>query len=301
MNIFLGKEKMTKTIFIIGLILISFKVNYMEATIFNIDLLSEDIKQDMRSKRTWKEDCPVGLDRLRILKFSYHDFEGKEHDDGEMMVLDAVSEQAISIFKELYGLKFPLSKARRIEHYDGNDETSMADNNSSCFNCREITGGGLPSLHSYGLAIDINPIQNPYIGPQELEQGIAKVLPPKGLEYLNRTNIRPGMVENEDVIDIFKKHGFTIWGGKWNNPIDWQHFQPSRAMAQLLATMISEDAHALFNMYTHEAKLLNAIDPKKNEFVSLYQKDSARFMDVLKAKPEILKMEPSEAYSLINE
>lgn len=283
----------------LGFVLTAFIGNNLKATNISIEPLSEETKQVMRSKKTWKEGCPVGIERLRIVKFPYYDFESKEHDNGEMVVLDAVSQHVAAIFTELYDLKFPLAKARPIEHYDGNDEASMADNNSSCFNCREITGGGLPSLHSYGLAIDINPIQNPYIGPQEgenAEQGLAKVLPGKGLGYLNRTNIRPGMAEMGGIRDIFKKHGFTIWGGQWNNPIDWQHFQPSRATAQILAVMNPNDALTFFEMYVKEPTLFNAIDPKNNQFIGLYLKNSKQFMKLLETEPDLLKATPDEAY-----
>jgi hypothetical protein len=80
-------------------------------------------------------------------------------------------------------------------------------------------------MHSYGLAIDINPVQNPYLSIGE--NGIVKVHPSAGVEFLNRSNIRPGMLE--PVIHIFEKYGFTVWGGKWNNPIDYHHFEVPRS------------------------------------------------------------------------
>jgi hypothetical protein len=297
-----GRIAMKSIMYATGLILMSLNINFVIAEKFTIENLSEQIKEEMKTKRTWKEKCPVSLDRLRLLKFSYYDFDKQEHDNGEIVILDAVAESAKAIFKELYDLKFPIAKAHRIEHYDGNDEKSMEDNNTSCFNCREITAGGLPSLHSYGLAIDINPIQNPYIAPHgEKHEGLAKILPPEGLGYLNRTNIRPGMAEFEGAKGIFKKHGFTIWGGSWNDPIDWQHFQPSRAVAQLLAIMQPDDARIFFDIYITEPKLFNAVSPKNNTFVGLYQKSPAQFMELLTTESELLKMDPDEAYSRMEE
>ena len=205
---------------------------------FAIESLSADSKKIMTAKGVWKDQCPVSLNRLRIFNFPYYDFNSIEHYDGKIVILDVVVNRVANIFKELHALKFPIYKAEVIENYNGDDEASMADNNSSCFNCREIVGGGLPSLHSYGLAIDINPIHNPYIMLEDStnkKRGIIKILPAAGYDYLNRTNIRPGMVE--PIVPIFAKNGFPVWGGKWNTPIDWQHFQPSRAMAQLLALM----------------------------------------------------------------
>jgi len=272
----------------------------VEAIHFKIEPLSDALKEEMKTKGTWKEECPVGLVRLRLVKFSYYDFNQHAHDDGEIVVLDAVSQHVLEIFKELYNYKFPLAKARRIEHYDGSDDESLADNNSSSFNFREITGGGMPSLHSYGLAIDINPIQNPFIAPTESANplhGLVQILPAAGLEYLNRQNIRPGMVE--PIVEIFKKHGFKIWGGQWNNPIDWQHFQLSRAVAQLLAAQTPEDAKELFEMYVQGSTLLDALDAKQNSFVELYKRDSKAFMQCLKNNPALLNMDAKDAQSIL--
>jgi hypothetical protein len=275
------------------------------ATMFIVTNLSDGLKQELKDKNIWKDNCPVPLERLRIVKFSYYDFEDVSHDDGEITVMDAVSKHVLTVFKELYKLKFPLSKASGIEHYNGRDEASMADNNTSSFNCREITGGGLPSIHSYGLAIDINPIQNPYIAPDKDQsktgtQGSIKVLPAAGVDYLNRTNIRPGMSETRGVREALKKNGFKEWGGAWDNRIDWQHFQPSRAIAQLLAVMSYHDAAILFEMHIKEDKLLNLIDPQANKFIPLYQTNPAQFMKFLKDHPDTLAMEPVKAYSLMN-
>lgn len=274
----------------------------VRAKVFTIKVIPEKLKEAIKSKKIWNEKCPVGLARLRVINFSYYGFDSQRHDDGTMIVLDAVAEDVVHIFKELYRLKFPIAKASTIDKYNGDDEASMADNNTTCFHCREITGGGLPSIHAYGLAIDINPIQNPFITWQEPEiatYSSVKVMPGVGVKYLNRTNVRVGMVETPDIIAIFKKHGFKIWGGEWNNPIDLHHFQPSRATAQLLAVMSPCDAKLLFKMYVRECKLLNAIDAKDNQLILLYQKNPTQFMQLLKDQPSILAMEPHEAYLLM--
>lgn len=275
-------------------------INQSEASIFKAEPLSEIIKKEMITKKTWTPSCPVPLERLRIITFSYYDFEGKKHNNGELVVLDAVVEPTLKILQTLFAQQFPIHKARRIEHYDGNDEASMIDNNSSCFNCREITGGGLPSIHSYGLAIDINPVQNPYIAPHDMKDthpGCARVLPPQGVQYLNRTNKRPGMVES--LQELFNQNGFTTWGGDWNDPIDWQHFQPPRSVAQVLAVMNSEDAALFFKMYAKEPKMLQAVDVKQNKLVDLYIHNPRKFMQAFKKNQNILKMEPLDAYEAI--
>lgn len=271
---------------------------------FKISDLSVALKQEMKNKNTWRKECPVALERLKLITFSYYDFEGNIHNNGEMIILDAACTHALEIFQELYDIKFPVAKANIIEKYNGNDEDSLADNNSSCFNCREITGGGLPSIHSYGLAIDINPVQNPYIAPQEIDNekvGHIKILPKAGSEFLNRTNIRPGMAECEGVIEIFKKHGFRIWGGTWNSLLDWQHFQPSRPMAQILAIMTPEDATILFDLYIKESKLLDSIDPSNNKLLILYKQSPRQFMKIITESTEILAMQPKDAYAFIKQ
>jgi hypothetical protein len=275
-------------------------VTHLEASVFNAEPLSDTIKKEMLVKKTWNPSCPVPFERLRLVTFSYYDFDGTPHDNGELVVLDAVAKPALEILKTLFERKFPIHKARRIEHYEGDDEASMKDNNSSCFNCREITGGGLPSIHSYGLAIDINPLQNPYVAPHDestVHQGCAKVLPASGISYLNRTNMRPGMAES--IKDLFAENGFTIWGGNWNDPIDWQHFQPSRAVAQLLAVMNFEDAFVFFRMYAQQPKMLNAVDAKQNKLVNFYTQNPIKFMQALEHNRDLLKMEPLEAYEAI--
>lgn len=279
---------------------------------FKVRDLDESEKLIMTQKGVWKEGCPVPLTRLRMLEFSYWylekdnndwHFHEKQKHDGKIVVLDAVVRHVCDIFKELYAIKFPLHKVCPIETYDGDDEASMADNNSSCFNYREIAGGDTSSIHSYGLAIDINPIQNPcvfFLGDENIQgSGNTKILPLSGRGYMNRTNLRPGMIENakENVVEIFKNHGFPIWGGKWNTPIDWQHFQIHRATAQLLGTMKTEDASILFEMYVKNSNLLESINFNNNGFVLLYNSDPRKFMELL--DENFLKMNAEDARALM--
>lgn len=192
--------------------------------------------------------APVGCDRLAIVRFPYIDFDGVRHDDGELMVLAAIAPEVGQLFRQLYQRGFPLARARLIEHYRGDDAASMRDNNTSAFNNRQITGGGPPSLHAYGLAIDINPLQNPFVQPDG--QGRARISPPDARAYLNRLPerpgkpLRPGMAEA--VAGLFAYYGFTIWGGSWHDPIDYQHFQFGRGMAERLAAEATSDARRIY-------------------------------------------------------
>lgn len=186
--------------------------------------------------------APVGCDRLAIVRFPYIDFDGVRHDDGELMVLAAVAPEVSQLFQQLYQRSFPLARARLIEHYRGDDAASMRDNNTSAFNNRQITGGGPPSLHAYGLAIDINPLQNPFVQPAG--QGRARISPPDARAYLNRLSDRPGMAES--VTSLFAYYGFTIWGGSWHDPVDYQHFQFGRGMAERLAAASTAGARKIY-------------------------------------------------------
>jgi hypothetical protein len=133
----------------------------------------------------------------------------------------------------------------------------MDANNTSAFNCRPITGGNQLSVHAYGLAIDINPLQNPYINNEyEVGKNQIEIMPSAGMQYINRTNIKPGMVEsiiNEDketVVDIFRRNGFKNWGGNWDHPLDYQHFQVDREYAKKLANDHPEESAQLFESLT---------------------------------------------------
>lgn len=204
----------------------------------------------MQTHGVRKADSPVPCSRLRIVYFSYLGFDGKTHHDGEIMVLDAVADSVRGIFEELLQRRFPLARARLMHHYHGDDAASMRDNNSSSFNHRSLTGGGPLSLHAYGLAIDINPVQNPYIALNE--NGHASVAPESGVRYLNRTAQRPGKAARhglaEEAVQVFARHGFPVWGGDWDNPIDYQHFQVSRRLAERLLDLPPDQAQKLFQL-----------------------------------------------------
>ena len=191
---------------------------------FNIKEIPNIIAKQMKAKGVWKTDCPVNLKHLKLLEISHIDFEGNIR-SGEIIVLDKLAESVIRIFKELMVIKFPIHSVYLIDKYEGDDDRSMAANNSSSFNFRKIANSTQLSMDAYGLAIDINPVQNPYIIIHD--DGHVEVHPKAGVEFLNRTNLRPGMVE--PIVPIFKTHGFSEWGGNWNKPIDYHHFQLSRS------------------------------------------------------------------------
>ncbi|KAF3997240.1 M15 family metallopeptidase [Glaciimonas immobilis] len=185
----------------------------------------------------------VDCSRLQIVRFSYLGFDDKVHADGKIMVMGAAAPEVRKIFDLLLARRFPLARARLMDNYQGDDDAAMADNNSSAFNNRVITGGGAPSLHAYGLAIDINPVQNPYV--HRAANGQDMVSPPAAKPYTKRLPIRRGMVDDQ-IVNIFATHGFIIWGGNWHQPIDYQHFQVSRKTAEHLAGLGIKEGRAYF-------------------------------------------------------
>jgi hypothetical protein len=205
---------------------------------------------NMKVHHVLNPGAPVECGRLSLVKFSYIDFSGHAHEDGEIMVMDATAEHVLQVFATLLEMRFPIAKARLMDHYDGNDDASMADNNTSSFNVRKIVGGSSISLHAYGLAIDINPIQNPYAK----RSGATLTFSPKsGASYANRFNDRPGKAARsgmaEAVIEVFADNGFLIWGGYWDDPIDYQHFQVSQKLAKQLAQLSPDQAKSVFEAH----------------------------------------------------
>ena len=133
-----------------------------------------------------------------------------------------MAEDVLDIFKELYDADYPIERMVLIDEYDAEDNASMAANNSSAFNFRFIDGTAKRSSHSDGLAIDINPLYNPYV---RMRDGKEVVLPENGTEYANRTKENPYYIKKDDICyQAFSKRGFT-WGGEWKSSKDYQHFQ----------------------------------------------------------------------------
>ncbi|MCA1325470.1 M15 family metallopeptidase [Herbaspirillum sp. alder98] len=211
----------------------------------NIKPLSRSQCAAMKQHQVISADNPVPCARLSRVSFDYHDFDGNVR-QGAVVVLDAVAPQVESLFGELLLRSVPLAGAQPMEAFDGDDEKSMAANNTSAFNGRPMTGGGGWSKHAYGVAIDINPLQNPYVS--QSGNGQQQVLPAAGADFLQRQPAQPGMAE--DVVGVFYDHGFLIWGGNWKQPIDYQHFEiGSRAFVARLVALAPAQARAEFERY----------------------------------------------------
>ena len=167
---------------------------------------------------TWRSDAPVPLQELCLLKVSHVGFQGSVL-QGEIIVHQTIVPLALGVFESLYKARFPIEKIRLLHHYDGDDEASMSDNNSSAFNARPLTGQSSGwSKHSYGIAIDINPVQNPYV----MRDGC---LPPEGEVFIDREVEHPGLIRPGNVCHkAFMDRGFE-WGGDWTHVRDYHHFE----------------------------------------------------------------------------
>jgi len=168
---------------------------------------------------SWRPGCPVPPRELRAIYMPYIGFDRAAH-QGELIVNASVVKKVIKVFARLYRARFPIRQMKPVDAYHGSDPKSMAADNTSGFNCRRAVAPGPPqwSMHAYGLAIDVNTVQNPYV-----EAG-AGVQPPAGAAYLNRSDIRRGMAYPGGVlVKAFTAIGWG-WGGNWSGSPDYQHF-----------------------------------------------------------------------------
>jgi len=216
------------------------------------------VGDQMQLKGSWHEGCPVPISDLNYLVLGYWGFDGTPH-AGELVLHKKLAPAALRAFAELYAQRFPIQSMELIEKYDASDDRSMAANNSSAFNCRFVTGRpGVFSHHSYGSAIDINPVLNPYLllqaGPLKAlgwngsedeadflarlgyprdgavaaycarDPANCRVLPPGGLPFLSRADPVPGLLRPGPAVRAFTSRGFE-WGGTWRIMVDYQHLE----------------------------------------------------------------------------
>ncbi len=187
---------------------------------FYAEEISDDLFARMQGK-SYPDDCSVARDELCHLVLLYKDINGDTH-EGEMVCNIAISDKLTDIFRQLYDADYPIEKMVLIDEYDGNDDASMSDNNTSCFNYRVVSGTNKISKHGYGLAVDLNPRYNPYIHKINGEELIE---PENGIEYADRTADFDYKIDTDDLAyKLFTQAGFT-WGGSWKNSKDYQHFQ----------------------------------------------------------------------------
>ncbi len=170
---------------------------------------------------SWNDQNPVPINDLRCVSISHWGFDEQIH-HGSLIIHEKVAEEVIEIFKEIFNNQFPIEKMMFVDLYEGSDELSAQDNNSYSFCSRSITGmTGVFSKHSYGLAIDINPLYNPYFRGELL-------VPKTSAQYLDRENKVKGMIDPDTTCyQAFIKRGWK-WGGDWKESrgyVDYHHFE----------------------------------------------------------------------------
>lgn len=162
---------------------------------------------------SYRAGCPVGPSQLRALRVSYWGFDGRAR-VGSIVVARRVAPNIVSVFRQLWAAHFPIRRLQPVSAYRGSDDASMAADNTSGFNCRFVGGTSRWSMHAFGEAIDVNPVENPYV------QG-SRYSPPAGRPYIVRSPYRPGMAVTGGVL----VRAFASVGWKWGASFgDYQHF-----------------------------------------------------------------------------
>jgi hypothetical protein len=162
---------------------------------------------------SYRTGCPVGPSQMRTVSVSHWGFDGKPR-VGRVVVAKRLAPRVLAVFRTLWEAKFPIRRLQPVSAYRGSDDASMAADNTSGFNCRFVGGTSRWSMHAYGEAIDVNPVENPYV------RG-STVSPPAGRAYLDRSRYRPGMaVRGGILVRAFAAAGWR-WGASFG---DYQHF-----------------------------------------------------------------------------
>jgi len=190
---------------------------------YRISPITAEVKKRMIKGDSWRKGCPVGLDDLRYIQVRYLDFRGKTK-KGELIMHKGAAKDIVAIFRELYAIGYPIHSMRLVSDFKGNDWQSIEADNTSAFNCRPATGSKKWSKHAYGRAIDLNPVENPYIARSGK---IAHRASEKYRKRKHRHSGQPGdkalLLKHDQVTQIFKKYGWK-WGGDWPGVKDYQHF-----------------------------------------------------------------------------
>ena len=172
-----------------------------------------------RMTASWRPGCPVGLDGLRLLTVTHWGFDGQPR-TGEVVIAARHADAMVGVFAALFRARFPIEQMRLVDEFGADDDRSMAANNTSAFNCRTVAGTTRWSEHAYGTAIDVNPVQNPYV----TRSGVS---PPAGAAHTSRDASTPGLITRDGpVVAAFAAIGWG-WGGSWSSGKDYQHFSAS--------------------------------------------------------------------------
>jgi len=166
----------------------------------------------------WRPGCPVDIGDLRVIRMTTWGFDGRVR-TGRLVVNRDAAPAIVAVFRGLFAARFPIRRMAPIEAYGGSDFASIEADNTSAFNCRAATGSSRWSEHAYGRAVDVNPIENPYVSGGTTSHRASR-------PYLDRRP-RPGMaVEGGPLVRAFDAARWG-WGGRWSGTKDFQHFSAS--------------------------------------------------------------------------
>lgn len=175
-----------------------------------------EVPDDVLARSTWSSGCPVGLGDLRYLTVSFWGFDDRPH-TGELIVHRSVAGAIVEVFRSIHAARFPLEELRVIAPAELDAHPTGDGNVSSAFVCRRNVTGAAWSRHAHGLAVDLNPFQNPYVRGN-------LVVPELASSYVDRDRHRPGMIQPGDAVtQAFAAVGWR-WGGEWQSAKDWMHF-----------------------------------------------------------------------------
>jgi len=181
---------------------------------------AERIDPALRQRMTgvsWHRGCPVGFAGLRLLTVSHWGFDGEVH-RGRLVVNRDQAQAMLTAMRSLFRLHYPIRQMRLVDSYGADDHRSMAADNTSAFNCRPVAGTSRWSEHAYGRALDLNPLENPYVTAS------GYLSPPAGAPYIDRSLRAKGLIHRGGpVVRAFAAIGWE-WGGNWSWPKDYQHF-----------------------------------------------------------------------------
>lgn len=196
-------------------------VSRLDAPVGNdFEFSIQPLEGEALQRSTWNELCPVPTTRLQYVTVSFWGFDGLHH-NGELIVAANEADNFVDVFRRLHAIRFPIEEMRIVTPSDVFARRTGDGNNTASYVCRHVTGGTSFSEHALGLAIDINPFQNPY-------QRGDEIIPALASSYLDRSVVRPGMIvpgdpAGDEVIAAFSEIGWA-WGGDWNSLKDYQHF-----------------------------------------------------------------------------
>lgn len=179
-----------------------------------------DAAQAMRmTGASWRRGCPIAIKDLRVVRASHWGFDGRRK-TGRLIVHRDAARPVLGVLRNLWTARFPIRRMVPVDAYGASDFRSIEADNTSAFNCRYVEGTTRWSEHAFGRAIDVNPIENPFVSSGTTSHRASK-------PYLDRSRRRPGMaVEGGALVRAFDAIGWG-WGGRWASVKDYQHFSAS--------------------------------------------------------------------------